>query len=147
MEERIIDGALSLIPYYPCPEVTLAWYQDPELVRQVDGDDKPYSLERLERMYSYLCEHGRCYYIRWQGELAGDATLQDSGEISIVVCRDQQGKGIGARCVDELIVLARELGFERIWARIYPFNERSRHVFASLGFEQADGGLWELCLP
>ena len=31
MEAILIDQALRLIPYYPCPEVTLEWYQNPQL--------------------------------------------------------------------------------------------------------------------
>ena len=39
------------------------WYQDPETVRLVDGKTEPYSMERIEKMYTYLNEHGELYFI------------------------------------------------------------------------------------
>ena len=54
MEPRIIDAEIDLVPYYPDYEHTLAWYQDPELCRQVDNRDSVYDLNLLKAMYSYL---------------------------------------------------------------------------------------------
>ena len=39
MNERIITPELKLIPYYPNPDVALAWYQDPDVCKQVDNID------------------------------------------------------------------------------------------------------------
>ena len=36
---RVIDHALRLLPYFPCFDVTFAWYQDPEICKQVDNID------------------------------------------------------------------------------------------------------------
>ncbi|HAJ66453.1 MAG TPA: GNAT family N-acetyltransferase, partial [Clostridiales bacterium] len=43
MNNRIVDPEITLIPYYPNSDVTLAWYQDPDVCRQVDNIDHPYS--------------------------------------------------------------------------------------------------------
>ena len=134
MEPRRIDAEIALIPYYPNEAVALAWYQDAELCRQVDNRPEPYTLERLRAMYAFLSSRGKCYYIAYRGELVGDVTLKDDGEIAIVVCREYQNRGIGRRCVREMLALARELGMTEARANIYAFNAQSRRMFESVGF-------------
>ena len=34
---RIVDDEITLVPYYPNSAVTLAWYQDPDVCKQVDN--------------------------------------------------------------------------------------------------------------
>lgn len=94
MEIRRIDKEITLIPYYPNEEVTLTWYQDPVLCKQVDNIDFVYTLERLRKMYEYLSTHGDCYYIEYNGILVGDITLKDN-EISIVITKEYQNRHIG----------------------------------------------------
>lgn len=55
-----IGSSLRLLPYYLADhrDVALTWYQDVDLVELVDGIRIPYSLEKLNAMYSYLEEHG-----------------------------------------------------------------------------------------
>lgn len=136
MQSRIIDGEITLIPYYPCPEISLAWYQDPELCRQVDNIDHVYTLQMLENMYTYLSTHGDCYYIKYNGCLVGDVSLRDNAEISIVICREYQNLHIGRRCVREMTILAGEKGMKEVKANIYSFNTQSRKMFESAGFHQ-----------
>lgn len=78
MRERIIDGELTLVPYYPLYDITYEWYQDPDVCKQVDNIDTTYTLDRLIAMYTYLSTHGECYYIRYQDTLVGDVSLLDS---------------------------------------------------------------------
>lgn len=141
MTERIIDSELTLIPYYPNYEVTFEWYQDRELCRQVDNIDHTYSMELLEQMYTYLDRNGACFYIQYRGTLVGDITLQNCGEISIVVSKPYQNLHIGRRCVGEILRLAEEKGLEKVTANIYDFNTQSCKMFRSVGFlpdEQAE---------
>ena len=145
-EPRRIDSEITLVPYYPNEAVTLLWYQDAELCRQVDNRPEPYTPERLRAMYAFLSSHGKCYYIEYRGELAGDVTLKDDGEIAIVVCREYQNRGIGRRCVREMVALGREAGMREVWANIYAFNARSQSVFQSVGFERIDEERYRLCL-
>ncbi len=142
MNIRIIDDELSLIPYFPNEDVTLEWYQDKELCKQVDNIDGVYSRERLTAMYTYLSTHGDCYYISYRGVLVGDVTLKDDGEVSIVVCREYQNRHIGRKCVRELIRAASEKGLTQITARIYSFNAQSRRMFESVGFVRRDDELY-----
>lgn len=138
MPKRVVDSEISLIPYYRNDEVSLPWYQDLDVCRQVDNRDKPYDLELLHAMYDYLSSHGDCYYIEYKGCLVGDVSLKDSGEIAIVVCKEYQNQHIGRRCIKEMIKLAQEKGLHCVNANIYSFNEQSRHMFESVGFYQTD---------
>lgn len=138
MKPRIIDSEITLLPYYPNEAVALAWYQDAELCRQVDNRPEPYTLERLRAMYAFLSSHGKCYYIEYRGRLVGDVTLKDDGEIAIVVCREYQNRGIGRRCVRDMLALARECGMDEVRANIYAFNGQSRRMFESVGFAQTE---------
>ena len=135
MHPRVIDDEITLIPYYPCPEISLAWYRDPDLCRQVDNIDHVYTLQMLNGMYTYLSTHGDCYYIQYRACLVGDVSLRDTSEISIVICKEYQNRHIGRRCVREMIRLAKEKGMKEVRAEIYAFNSQSRKMFESLGFK------------
>ena len=138
MNKRIIDEELSLISYYPNYEETIKWYQDLDLCKQIDNIDYPYTMERLVSMYTYLDTHGKCFYIEYQHKLIGDITLQDNGDISIVIIREYQNRHIGRRCIGEIIKLAKESGFKEISAEIYDFNTQSQMMFSKCGFIRKD---------
>ena len=146
MEKRIIDSELSLIPYYPNEEVTLPWYQDPELCKQVDNKDGVYSLENLQAMYNYLNKNGQLYYISYQGHLVGDICLQDNDEVCIVICKAYQNRHIGRRCIQEMLRLAQEKGLKSVKAHIYSFNTQSQRMFLAAGFVHTDGEWYEYTL-
>ncbi len=141
MTKRQIDENIFLIPYYPNYDEALKWYLDPQLCKQVDNIDHVYTLDRLKAMYGYLSSHGDCYYIEYSGELAGDITLKENGEISLVICKEHQNKHIGRKCVKNILELAKEKGMKEVKAEIYSFNEQSRKMFLSVGFRHF-GGDW-----
>lgn len=138
MTERIVDSDIRLIPYYRNDAVSLPWYQDPQVCKQVDDRDTPYDLELLHAMYDYLSSHGGCWYIEYRGVLVGDVSLRDSGELAIVVCRAYQNRHIGRRCVLDMLALAREKGMEQVPANIYSFNRQSQRMILAVGFEKTD---------
>ena len=138
MTERIVDSDIRLIPYYRNDTVSLPWYQDPQVCKQVDDRDTPYDLELLHAMYDYLSSHGGCWYIEYRGVLGGDVSLRDSGELAIVVCRAYQNRHIGRRCVLDMLALAREKGMEQVTANIYSFNRQSQRMILAVGFEKTD---------
>ena len=146
MDRRVIDDKLVLIPYYPNYSTALKWCQDPQLCKQVDNIDYVYSLDRLKKMYEYLSAHGDCFYIEYDGVLAGDITLRENREICIVICKEYQNKHIGRKCVKNIIELAKEKGMEQVKAEIYSFNEQSKKMFLSLGFEhlEADWYIYDI---
>ncbi len=138
MTERIADSDIRLIPYYRNDAVSLPWYQDPQVCKQVDDRDTPYDLELLHAMYDYLSSHGGCWYIEYRGVLVGDVSLRDSGELAIVVCQAYQNRHIGRRCVLDMLALAREKGMEQVTANIYSFNRQSQRMILAVGFEKTD---------
>ena len=138
MKDRIVDNEIKLIPYYRNDAVSLPWYQDPDLCKQVDNRDEPYDLELLHRMYDYLSAHGDCFYIEYRGKLVGDVSLRDNAELAIVVCKEYQNQHIGRRCIREMLTLAAEKGMSTVKANIYSFNEQSRRMFESIGFYRTD---------
>lgn len=146
MDIRIIDEEIRLIPYYRNDDVSLAWYQDLDVCKQVDNRDEPYDLALLHDMYDYLSSHGNCYYIEYRGNLVGDVSLRDNAEVAIVVCKECQNQHIGRRCVSEMAKLAEEIGMTAITANIYSFNSQSRRMFESIGFCQTEEEWYRLDL-
>lgn len=138
MTERIIDKEIKLFPYYRNDEVSLPWYQDLDVCKQVDNRDEPYDLELLHCMYDYLSSNGDCYYIEYEGKLVGDVSLRDNGEIAIVVCKEYQNRHIGRRCVLDMLKLAKEKGMSKVKANIYSFNKQSQTMFQSIGFVKTE---------
>lgn len=129
MKPLIIDSEITLIPYYPNYDTALPWYQDLDVCRQVDNIDCTYSLERLQKMYSFLSTHGDCFYIQYQGTLVGDVTLRNDQEVCIVVCKDFQNKRIGRRCILKMIELAKEKEWIRLLQRFILLTLRVRKCF------------------
>lgn len=136
MQIRIVDEEIRLIPYYRNDEVSLPWYQDPDVCRQVDNIDHVYDIDLLHAMYDFLCSHGECYYIEYQGRLVGDVSLRDNSEVAIVVSKEYQNRHIGRRCIGDMLKLAEKKGMDIVKANIYSFNEQSRRMFQSVGFVQ-----------
>lgn len=134
MKPIFLPDKITLIPYYPASETTLAWYQDKTLCKQVDNIDTVYDLDKLNRMYHYLNTHGDLFYIAYDGTLCGDVCLQNTGELSIVICKEYQNRRIGRVVIRKMLKLAAEKGFAQCYAHIYPFNIQSRKMFEALGF-------------
>ena len=137
MKHRSLTGKITLIPYYPASETTLAWYQDKTLCKQVDNIDTVYDLDKLNRMYHFLNTHGDLFYIAYDGTLCGDVCLRNTGELSIVICKEYQNRHIGRAVIRGMLAIAAEKGFAQCYAHIYPFNIQSQQMFKSLGFVKA----------
>ena len=138
MISRVVDTDIQLIRYYPNYAVTLKWYQDAELCKQVDNRDTVYDLSLLKAMYNYLNRHGNLYYIKYKNRLCGDVCLQPDGEINIVVAKPFQNRHIGRRVIGEIIRLAKEKNLPKLYANIYSFNTQSQRMFESMGFRQEE---------
>lgn len=133
---RIVDKEIRLVPYYRNDDVSLKWYQDPDVCRQVDNIDHVYDIELLHKMYDFLVSNGECWYIEYRGRLVGDISLRNNAEVAIVISKEYQNMHIGRRCVLNLLRLAEEKGMSQVRANIYSFNEQSRAMFRSVGFSQ-----------
>jgi len=134
LKDIIVDNEIKLIPYYECYDITFKWYQDLDVVKQVDNIDTPYDLKLLKNMYNYLNENGYLFYINYNGTLVGDITLEYNNDIAIVVSKEYQNKHIGRKSVLSLIKFAKELGYDYVRATIYSFNKQSIKMFESIGF-------------
>ena len=140
----IIDKEIKLIPYYrKYDEVFLPWYQNLDVCKQVDNRDEPYDLELLHCMYDYLSSNGDCYYIEYEGELVGDVSLRDNGEIAIVVCKEYQNRHIGRRCVLDMLKLEKKKEMDKVKANINSFNKQGQSMFQSVGFVKTEEEWYE----
>lgn len=136
MEEIIIENNLKLISYFPNQEITLKWYQDLDVCKQVDNIDIPYTIERLDAMYNYLSTNGDCYYIEFNNTLVGDVSIFNDNEIAIVLSKEFQNQHIGRKCINQMILLAKAKGIKELKATIFSFNTQSKKMFEAVGFKQ-----------
>lgn len=142
MEEIIIENNLKLISYFPNQEITLKWYQDLDVCKQVDNIDIPYTIERLDAMYNYLSSNGDCYYIKFNNTLVGDVSIFNDNEIAIVVSKEFQNQHIGRKCINQMILLAKAKGIKELKATIFSFNKQSKKMFEAVGFKQVGKELY-----
>ena len=142
MEEIIIENNLKLISYFPNQEITLKWYQDLDVCKQVDNIDIPYTIERLDAMYNYLSSNGDCYYIEFNNTLVGDVSIFNDNEIAIVISKEFQNQHIGRKCINQMILLAKAKGIKELKATIFSFNKQSKKMFEAAGFKQVGKELY-----
>lgn len=142
MEEIIIENNLKLISYFPNQEITLKWYQDLDVCKQVDNIDIPYTIERLNAMYKYLSSNGDCYYIEFNNTLVGDVSIFNDNEIAIVISKEFQNQHIGRKCINQMILLAKAKGIKELKATIFSFNKQSKKMFEAAGFKQVGKELY-----
>lgn len=142
MEEIIIENNLKLISYFPNQEITLKWYQDLDVCKQVDNIDIPYTIERLDAMYNYLSSNGDCYYIEFNNTLVGDVSIFNDNEIAIVISKEFQNQHIGRKCINQMILLAKAKGIKELKATIFSFNKQSKKMFEAVGFKQVGKELY-----
>ena len=139
-----IDSSLRLVPYFLADhrDVALTWYQDVDLVELVDGVRSPYSVKKLNAMYSYLEKHGDLFWIEYRekGEWLpiGDVTLSLENIPIVIGNPTYQHQGLGRKVLRTLIDLARQRGWKELKVQeIYDFNHASRRCFESLGFVES----------
>lgn len=118
------------------------WYQNKNVMYYSEGTtEKVYNLKEINQMYTYLSKIGELYFIeilkneKWI--TIGDVTLSESN-LPIVIGYDQyRGMGIGKKVLEVLIDRASQIGYAKIIVpEIYHYNERSKNLFKSLGFNK-----------
>lgn len=134
-----IDSGLRLRRFDGSFAFALGWYQDPNLVYLVDGVREPYTMDKLERMYTWLDKAGELYFI----EILQDGIYQPIGDVTfwqkdlpIVIGEPAfRGRGIGRKVIAALADRGRRLGYARLYVgEIYDFNIGSQKCFESVGF-------------
>ena len=139
-----ISPTLRLKKYAGVFDFALPWYQDPVVLRMSEGPDvKPYTLENLKFMYSYLDSHGELYWIEQlrDGEFVpiGDVTLEPEDLPIVLGFPDVRGRGIGRAVIRALIERARSLGWDHLSVQnIYDYNLASQKMFLSCGFQKTE---------
>lgn len=138
-----VSEALQLRRYDGSHAFALPWYQDPETVRLVDGDEKLYTLELLQQMYAWQDAHGELYWIEVREEAlwrpVGDVWLTPDDFAIVIGEHSRRRGGLGRAAVSALVDRARALGWERVRVgEIYDFNAASRRLFTSLGFREEE---------
>lgn len=105
-------------------------------------------VKSVEDRLHWLSEHGDRYPIiiaELDGKIVGWGSLSRYGERpgwrftvenGIYVSPDAQGIGVGRKILEELIVLARELGYHAIVAQIVSGNDASVALHEKCGFER-----------
>ena len=90
-------------------------------------------------MYNYISSKSEFYYIQFNNTLVGDGSLYNGNELAIVISKQFQNQQIGKKCIQQMVLLAKEKGLKDLIANIYSFNQQSKKMFESIGFEQVDG--------
>lgn len=122
----------------------LAWYQDEETVKLVDGlDAEKYDYDTLRRMYEYLNNIGELYFIEVLENNdfipVGDVTFSKDDMPIVIGKKNYRGQGIGKKVIEALIERARDLGYQELKVNeIYNYNIASQKLFESCGFKKAE---------
>ena len=148
-----VDCQIRLRKYDGICQFALSWYQDEETLILVDGKNKPYDMEKLERMYNALNRRGELYFIEVkQGkdyEPVGDVTFSREDMPIVIGNPMYRRKGIGRKVVEKLVSRGVELGYSELYIdEIYEYNVGSIRLFESLGFQKYEdtekGGRYRL---
>ena len=67
-------------------------------------------------------------------EAIGEATLQKSGEVSVVVSKQERGRGVGKLLFEELVAEARRRKIERLKFYTLPSNAHMIELGRAFGF-------------
>lgn len=136
-----VTSKIRLRKYDGQADFALIWYQDKETVLLVDGNDEPYSVERLKRMYTYLDNHGELYFIEYLVNESyveiGDVTFSKEDMPIVIGDKEYRGLGIGKEVLLKLIERGNDLGYRDLFVReIYDYNVGSQRLFESVGFRK-----------
>lgn len=139
-----ISPTLRLKKYDGVFDFALPWYQDPVVLRMSEGEGtKPYTLENLRGMYTYLDAHGELYWIeedRGNGFVPiGDVTMWQEDLPIALGSPGVRGRGIGKAVLQALIARARALHWDHLSVQnIYSYNIASQRLFLSCGFRETE---------
>lgn len=141
-----ISNELYLTKYFSANNLSIKWYQDVETVKMVDNAKAPYDLNQLKTMYNYLNNNGDLFYIVYENKLIGDCAIFDDNMVAIVISKEYRGRKIGSKVLDLLINFAKEKKLAYLKAEIYDFNQASKILFKSKGFEKVGKEMYKLDL-
>ncbi len=124
--------APAVLSWARTPEEREAWASiaDPEPDVSIfdrwhaDEDVRPFGLFEGDRLVGY-------------GEIWLDPEEHEAELARLIVDPAERGRGVGRAMVRSLAERARELGFDDVWLRVVPENERAMRAYAAAGFVRA----------
>ncbi|BCN30908.1 GNAT family N-acetyltransferase [Anaeromicropila herbilytica] len=136
-----IDENIRLRRYNSQNSFALQWYQDSETLMMVDGKEVPYDTARLNKMYTYLDEHGELYFIEVKDDNCyvpiGDVTFWKDDMPIVIGKKEYRGNGIGKKVITKLIQRGTQLGYPSLFVHeVYNYNIGSQKLFESVGFKK-----------
>ena len=136
-----ITTEIRLRKYNGKAEFALYWYQDEETLMLVDGKSNSYDIARLNRMYTYLDNHGELYFIEYKVNdryiEIGDVTFSKEDIPIVIGNKEYRGLGIGKKVVLKLIERGKALGYTKLFVKeIYNYNIGSQKLFEGIGFKK-----------
>lgn len=75
------------------------------------------------------------------GFIRFDLSPDHAAEVTLIVRPDQHRRGVGRSMLDQAIEMARQRGWQRLWALVRAENTAALRLFESVGFIEADNRL------
>ena len=102
------------------------------------GDFVAAAVERAAE-HGFPSEREAIRIVELDGEHAGSIALTDEGDGEaairwVVLSPEVRGEGLGRRLLSELLELARELGYRRVWLETFSELEAAAHLYREAGF-------------
>ncbi len=122
-----------------CKEA-VKWYSAPDVLYYSEGKGtKPFDIEQVIRLYTYLNQIGELYMIEIKTSdgyrSIGDITLAEDTLPVVIGAKEYRSKGIGKEAIGMIIERARQLGWDKLKVKmIYDYNEKSKRLFLKQGF-------------
>lgn len=123
--------------YYSIAE---EWYKDKEILYYSEGKNvEAYDRKKVEKMYSYLSTEGELYFIQAKDKdgwvVIGDVSLLEDNMPIAIGDKAYWNKGVGRKAIKALIEKGKSEGRTTFRTKIYYYNDRSKAMFKSLGFQ------------
>lgn len=133
-----INDTLCLEPFDFVRAEALEWYRDPGIMKNVIGQEHPFSTDEIMAMYVWQLARGDLYYICFhdgEGWLTiGDVWIAEH-DYALVLASDFQGYGFGRTITEYFIAQKAATGADYMdIEEVFLWNKASQKLFTRLGF-------------
>lgn len=131
-----------VLPNEKSAELIREWRNDPEVLHNSVSYHKPKSFEQF--FPEFLKVYSHAYFIQNDGERAGLISFDEAEgspfirtvEVSILVTKPFQGKGMASQALLEIEAYLVKMGIEKVIARVKPHNLASLKTFQKAGYQK-----------